>query len=126
VDPAGLATLEGLLAPPGAPAVVAGGMIISGGAMVYVGGVTIAAGIATFPVGVGLLPVGALVVSTGGALIAGGVDVYVDYARHYLNLPEWFDLIPQMNLVSPNSTIRQEDNNKSEEKRKQCKLPNNK
>ncbi|NOY86775.1 MAG: hypothetical protein GXP52_05700 [Deltaproteobacteria bacterium] len=86
------------------PYAVAGGMVFSGAITTACGVVTIAVGFSTIPTtgpaGVLVAAGGAATSVVGAGMFVGGMDIYSDQLREKFNLPEWFDLAPDINVFS--------------------------
>jgi len=82
-----------------------------GGALVVTGGISAIAGVVTFSTGIMSIPeigpaaflitsAGTLVIISGVGQFILGLDIYVDEFRRRLNLPVWFDVVPNFEFFN--------------------------
>ena len=87
------------------PYVVAGGMVTSGVAIIGAGVVTTVTGYgsmpATGPAGALIGTAGVMTTISGVGIFTTGVDIYSDQLRDSLDLPDWFDVIPDFDFFPP-------------------------
>jgi len=85
------------------PYLVGGGLVVTGGATTVAGALLTGAGFAsipeTGPAGVLVTGTGVVVTVTGASQFTLGLDVYADELRNKLGLPEWFDVIHNLELL---------------------------